>query len=311
MLFTIAGLTRLAPDTPTNTSAPCIASASVRSFVLRAKPFLKLLRSVRSLCTTPLESTRVILDFFAPIATSSFIDAMPAAPAPRQTIFARLQRLALHMQRVDEAGADDDGGAVLVVVEYRDVEFLLQRGFDFEAMRRGDVFEVDAAEGRRDRLDHLDEFLRRLGVDLDVEHVDAGELLEQHGLAFHHRLGGERTAIAQTQDRGAVGDHGNQIALVGVVVGGLGIFGDFQHRLRHARGVGERQVFLGGTGFGGFHREFARLGQAVVIEGFFLEFGGGHGGRRRLDRQAAIIADLFAFHPALPVFHAAVSFSRS
>ena len=88
MLFTIAGLTRLAPDTPTNTSAPCIASARVRSVVLRAKACLKLLRSARSLCTTPLESTRVMLVFFAPIASSSFIDAIPAAPAPRQTIFA-------------------------------------------------------------------------------------------------------------------------------------------------------------------------------------------------------------------------------
>jgi hypothetical protein len=28
-----------------------------------------------------------------------------------------------------------------------------------------------------------------VSFDLDVEHVDAGELLEQHGLAFHHRLG--------------------------------------------------------------------------------------------------------------------------
>jgi hypothetical protein len=26
-------------------------------------------------------------------------------------------------------------------------------------------------------------------ADLDVEHVDAGELLEEHALAFHHRLG--------------------------------------------------------------------------------------------------------------------------
>ena len=53
-------------------------------------------------------------------------------------------------------------------------------------------------------------------VDLDVEHVDAGELLEQHRLAFHHRLGGERADVAQAQHRGAVGDHADQVAARGV-----------------------------------------------------------------------------------------------
>ena len=49
-------------------------------------------------------------------------------------------------------------------------------------------------------------------VDLDVEDVDAGELLEQDGLALHHRLGGERADGAQAQHRGAVGDHADEIA---------------------------------------------------------------------------------------------------
>ena len=44
-------------------------------------------------------------------------------------------------------------------------------------------------------------------VDLDVEHVDAGELLEQDGLALHHRLAGQRADIAQAEHGGAVGDH--------------------------------------------------------------------------------------------------------
>ena len=159
---------------------------------------------------------------------------------------------------------------MLVVVEHRDVELLLQRSFDLEAIRRGDVLEVDAAEGRRDRFHRLDEVLRRLGVDLDVEHVDVGEPLEQHRLAFHHRLGGERAEVAEAEHRGAVGDHRDQVALVGVVVGLLGILGDLQHRLRHARRVGQRQILLRGTGLGRLDRNLAGLGQAVVIEGFFL-----------------------------------------
>jgi hypothetical protein len=49
-------------------------------------------------------------------------------------------------------------------------------------------------------------------VDLDVEHVDAGELLEQAALAFHHRLAGERPDVAEAEHRGAVGDHRDQVA---------------------------------------------------------------------------------------------------
>ena len=52
-------------------------------------------------------------------------------------------------------------------------------------------------------------------VDLDVEDVDAGEFLEQHRLAFHHRLGGERTDRAQAEHRGAVGDDGDEIGARG------------------------------------------------------------------------------------------------
>ena len=59
--------------------------------------------------------------------------------------------LADDLQRVDQGGEHDDGGAVLVVVEDRDVERLAQPLLDLEAARRGDVLEVDAAEGRGDR----------------------------------------------------------------------------------------------------------------------------------------------------------------
>src|SRR3569623_515027 len=49
-------------------------------------------------------------------------------------------------------------------------------------VRCGDVFEIDAAEGGRDRRHGLDEMLGTIGVDLDVEHIDVGEFLEQHAL---------------------------------------------------------------------------------------------------------------------------------
>ena len=41
-------------------------------------------------------------------------------------------------------------------------------------------------------------------ADFEVDGVDVGEALEQHRLAFHHGLGGERAEVAETQNGGAV-----------------------------------------------------------------------------------------------------------
>ena len=51
---------------------------------------------------------------------------MPAAPAPLQHELRRLDLAAGERAGVDQAGGGDDGGAVLVVVEHRDVEQLVQ-----------------------------------------------------------------------------------------------------------------------------------------------------------------------------------------
>jgi hypothetical protein len=49
--------------------------------------------------------------------------------------------------------------------------------------------------------------------------VDAGKPLEQHRLAFHDGLGGERAEIAQAEHRRAVRDDRHEIALGRVVIG--------------------------------------------------------------------------------------------
>jgi hypothetical protein len=99
-----------------------------------------------------------------------------------------LDALAHDLESVENGGGDDDGGAMLVVVEYRDLHALTQLALDIEALGCLDVFQVDSTEGWLQRRDHLDQLVRIPLIDLDVEHVDAGELLEQYRLAFHHRL---------------------------------------------------------------------------------------------------------------------------
>ncbi len=93
---------------------------------------------------------------------------------------------------------------------------LAQLALDVEALRRLDVLEIDATERRLERGDDLDELVRIALVDLDVEDIDAGELLEQHGLAFHDRLRRQRADRAEPEHGGAVGDHADQIAARGV-----------------------------------------------------------------------------------------------
>ena len=64
---------------------------------------------------------------------------------------------------VDQAGGGDDRGAVLVVVEHRNVQQLLQLGLDAEAFRALDILQIDAAEGDADVLDHRNDLVGVLG----------------------------------------------------------------------------------------------------------------------------------------------------
>ncbi len=84
------------------------------------------------------------------------------------------------------------------------------------------IFEVDSAERGLEGFDHGAEGVDLLGVDVDVEHVDVGELLEEHALAFHHRLAGQRPDVAQSQHGRAIGDHAHQVAACGVAEGPTG-----------------------------------------------------------------------------------------
>ena len=153
--------------------------------------------------------------------------------------------LAHHAQSVDEGSGDDDGSAVLVIVEHGDVQFPLQSLLDLKALGALDIFQIDAAEGGRDGLAGRDDAGCVVGVDADGEGVHAAELLEQHGLAFHHGQTGFRADIAQAQHGSAVGDHGHHVALEGVLIHIVGVRLDFAAGLGHAGGVGGGQVVAG------------------------------------------------------------------
>ena len=68
------------------------------------------------------------------------------------------------------------------------------------------------------------------------------------------------------EDRGAVGDDGDEIALGGIVIGGIGILGDLAHRNGDARAIGERQVALGRHRLGRVDLELARLAALMELQ---------------------------------------------
>ena len=201
-----------------------------------------------------------------PRSTIRSRQASAAAPAPRHDQLAFLDVLADDFQAVQDRGADDDRGAVLVVVEDRDLHPLAQLALDVEAFRRLDVFQVDAAEGRLQRGDDVAQLVRIGFVDFDIEHVDAGEFLEQHALAFHDRLGRQRADIAQAEHGGAVGDDGDQVAARRVFEGIGRVGDDFFAGRGHARRIGQRQVALVGQLLGRGDADFAGGGEFVVFK---------------------------------------------
>ena len=173
--------------------------------------------------------------------------------------------LAHQFQAVDQCRARNDGGAVLVVVEDGDLHLLAQLALDVEALGGLDVFQVDAAQGGFQCADDLDQLVGVTLGQLDVEHVDAGKLLEQAALAFHHRLAGQRADVAQAQHGGAIGDHAHQVAARGVFGGLGGISLDVQARIGHARRIGQRQVTLVGQRLGGTDGDLARRRLSMVF----------------------------------------------
>ena len=177
-----------------------------------------------------------------------------------------VQALALELQTVHDRRGDDDRGAVLVVVEHRDAHPLAQLRLDLEAFRRLDVLEVDRAERGLERGDDLHQLVRVALVDLDVEGVDPRELLEQDGLAFHHRLGRERTDRAEAEHRGAVADYRDQIAARGQARSFARIQGDLLARRGDPGRIGEREIALVGERFGRGKRDLAGRPGAMIVE---------------------------------------------
>jgi hypothetical protein len=171
--------------------------------------------------------------------------AMPLAPAPLKTALMESRLLP-----VISAALSSAAPAMLVVVEDGDFQRAAQFLLDLETFRGTNVFEVDTAEGGLQNLAGADDFLGILGVEFDIENVDVRESLKQHSLTFHDGFAGHGADVAESEDGGAVGDDGNQVALRGVLIDFVGILFNFQARNGDAGRIGKAQVALCTAGFG-------------------------------------------------------------
>ena len=79
----------------------------------------------------------------------------------------------------------------------------------------------------------------------DRERVDAGELLEEHALALHHRHRGLGADVAEAEHGRAVRDDRDRVALDRVLEGLVAVVVDRHADARDARGVGHREVVAG------------------------------------------------------------------
>ena len=188
-------------------------------------------------------------------------------PGARGHQFDLLGVLAHHLERVEQCCANHDRRAVLVVVEDRNLHPFAQAALDVKTIWCLDVFQVDTAKGGLQRGNDVHQFVEVVFlVDFNVKHIDAGELLEQDGLALHHRLGGQRPDVPQAEHGRAIGDHRHQVAAAGVLEGVVGVFDDLFTRGSDARRVGQRQIMLVDQLFGGRNRDLARCRELVVFE---------------------------------------------
>ena len=156
---------------------------------------------------------------------------------------------------------------MLIVVEDRYVHGLLETLLDHEAVGRPDVLEIDTTHRGLEKLTKADDVLRILRADFEIEHIDAGELLEEHPLTLHDRLRRARTDVPQTEYRCPIRHYRDQISSCCVLEYRVRIIADFETGGRHSRSIRERQLSLRIERLGGNNLDLPGPARSVVLEG--------------------------------------------
>ncbi len=205
-----------------------------------------------------------------PSETSKSRHAIAAAPAPEHTSVTSSIFLLTRRRPFFDRRAHDNGGAVLIVMEDRDLHAFAQFAFHDKAFRRlmsSRLMPPKVGSSAAITSTSLSGSFSLISI--SNTSIPAN-FFEQYAFAFHHRLAGEGADIAEAEHGGAIGDHRHQVAARGHVTGFGRIFDDGHAGCRHAGRISQRQIALAGKAFGGHDLDFARAGPAVIIEGLFF-----------------------------------------
>ena len=93
--------------------------------------------------------------------------------------------LAGELACVDHGSGDNDGSAVLIIVENGEIKLFDESPFDVEALGCLDVLEIDSAEDWEDLADDVEQFLWVLFLDADWDQINSSEQLEETALSLH------------------------------------------------------------------------------------------------------------------------------
>jgi hypothetical protein len=145
----------------------------------------------------------------------------------------------------------------------------LRRSFklDVEAFGGLDILEVDAAEGRFERGDDVDQLVDIGFVDLDVEESMAANFLKSTPLPSITGLAASAPRSPEAEDGGAVGDDADQVGARGVIGGRRRIGDDLLAGEGDARRIGHRQIVLVGQDLGRADGNLTGGRPAMIFEG--------------------------------------------
>src|SRR6185295_10089037 len=151
----------------------------------------------------------------------------------------RFDVAARELEGIEQAGCGNDRSSMLVVVEDRYIQELFELLLDDEAVGCLDILQVNAAEAWSEVAHAVDDGFRVGRIDQQIDGINIGEAFEKGSLALHYRLCRLCPEIAKTENCRAVGNHGYQVRLVGVVVGKIFILRDRLHRHGNSGRVGQ------------------------------------------------------------------------
>ena len=100
------------------------------------------------------------------------------------------------MQGVDQSRGSDNSGAMLVIMEDRDIHFLAQALFNNKTFRRANIFQINAAKRRTKQTNRIHKFIYFFGIKFQINPVNIGEFLKQNRFTFHNWLRGYSPDIA-------------------------------------------------------------------------------------------------------------------